>query len=666
LVRTVLPDSSDVLFTYDKNACPPCFIFWRRNILSLLPPGRPEHVFNYSAIDLDTLYAPPFAGDSARATKKMYNLDQEIIHIARPDSLNMEFIYGGTNSLAGQPKRISYDRGTMTFLYDTIKGLVTGVISPNGDSLLYQYDGQLPKNVRWTGSINGNIKVRYNNDMKVLAEAINNTDSVNFVYDKDGLLTNAGALKLKSSSANNLLLSDTLGNVVTNYAYSAFGEIASQETIFGTDTLYKVGYLRDSLGRITEKTEMVQSVSVKYNYVYDMKGQLVQASKNDTVVSKYLYDANGNRVAHVTSFKVDSGFYDAQDRLLRYGDIQYFYSQNGDLKKKVQGVDTTYYDYDAMENLLSVALPNGSKVEYNSDGAGRRIVRKIDEQITQRWLYSDDLRITAELDSAGNVVSHFVYTTKRNVPDCVLRSGIAYRVVTDHVGSARQVINTQSGAIVQQIDYDEFGNVINSIGQQIVPMGFAGGIYDIETKIVKFGVRDYDASIGRWLTKDPIGFDGGKENLYLYASNDPIDKKDPTGNWASWDHFLFTWIAMEASGYSTEEALITAFYSIKTDIEYEDIRYTPYHSMRIEGQSIASAKSIASSFVKREMGEGTFEGLGNALHTIQDAECSQHAWNVWNPQNTNQHFIDETFHELTIFRAMAVSSSIELIKQWKR
>jgi RHS repeat-associated protein len=656
LTKTIFPDLSEVLFTYDHNG----------NMLSLTPPSKPEHTFGYSKLDLETLYTPPFAGDSARTTAKTYNFDKEITRIARPDSLNLDFIYGGKGSLAGQPKNIVYDRGTMTFLYDTLKGFLTGIISPNGDSLLYQYDGQLPKNVRWTGSVNGNIKVRYNNDMKVLSETVNNIDSVNFVYDNDGLLTSAGTLKLRSTTLNNLLLSDTLGNIGTNYTYNPFGEIISQQTQFGSTIIYQVNFIRDSLGKITEKAETVRGISTKYNYVYDMKGQLIQASKNDTVISEYLYNANGNRVAHVTSFKVDSGFYDAQDRLLRYGDIQYFYSQNGDLKKKVQGVDTTYYDYDAMGNLLSVALPNGSKVEYNSDGAGRRIVRKINGQITQRWLYSDDLRISAEVDSAGNVVSHFVYATKRNVPDCVLRSGIAYRVVTDQVGSARQVINTQNGSIVQQIDYDEFGNVINSIGQQIIPMGFAGGIYDIETKIVKYGVRDYDASTGRWLTKDPIGFDGGNENLYLYASNDPIDKKDPTGNWASWDHFLFTWIAMEASGYSTAEALITAFYSMKTDIEYGGKEFSPYHSMRLEGQSIESAKSTASSFVKRELGEGTYEGLGNALHTIQDAECSQHAWNVWDPKNTGQHFIDETFHELAIFKAMAVSSSIQLIKQWNR
>jgi YD repeat-containing protein len=289
LVRTVMPDLSEVLFAYDRNG----------NMLSLVPPGKPEHTFDYSKVDLETLYEPPFAGDSARATAKSYNYDKEITRIARPDSLNMDFIYGGQGSLAGQPKKIVYDRGQLTFLYDTVKGLVTGVISPNGDSLLYQYDGQMPKNVRWTGSVNGNIKVRYNNDMQVLAETVNNTDSVNFSYDKDGLLTNAGALELRSSSTNNLLLSDTLGNVITNYTYSPLGEIASQQALYGSTVLFQVNYMRDSLGRITEKTETVQGASTKYDYAYDVKGQLIQVSRNDTIVSTYGYDGNGNRIAHV-------------------------------------------------------------------------------------------------------------------------------------------------------------------------------------------------------------------------------------------------------------------------------------------------------------------------------------------------------------------------------
>jgi hypothetical protein len=45
---------------------------------------------------------------------------------------------------------------------------------------------------------------------------------------------------------------------------------------------------------------------------------------------------------------------------------------------------------------------------------------------------------------------------------------------------------------------------------------------------VRFGARDYDASVGRWLSKEPIRFDGGL-NLYAYANNDSINGRDPTG-----------------------------------------------------------------------------------------------------------------------------------------
>ena len=58
--------------------------------------------------------------------------------------------------------------------------------------------------------------------------------------------------------------------------------------------------------------------------------------------------------------------------------------------------------------------------------------------------------------------------------------------------------------------------------------GFAGGLYDAATGLVRFGARDYDASVGRWTSKDPIGFGGGM-NLYGYVEADPIDRRDATG-----------------------------------------------------------------------------------------------------------------------------------------
>jgi RHS repeat-associated protein len=50
------------------------------------------------------------------------------------------------------------------------------------------------------------------------------------------------------------------------------------------------------------------------------------------------------------------------------------------------------------------------------------------------------------------------------------------------------------------------------------------------TKLTKFGYREYDSNIGRWITKDPIDFDGGDSNLYGYVLNDPVNLIDSEGD----------------------------------------------------------------------------------------------------------------------------------------
>lgn len=61
------------------------------------------------------------------------------------------------------------------------------------------------------------------------------------------------------------------------------------------------------------------------------------------------------------------------------------------------------------------------------------------------------------------------------------------------------------------------------------PFGFAGGIYDFDTGLTRFGARDYEAASGRWTTKDPIGFAGNSANLYSYVVGDPINLADSNG-----------------------------------------------------------------------------------------------------------------------------------------
>jgi RHS repeat-associated protein len=97
------------------------------------------------------------------------------------------------------------------------------------------------------------------------------------------------------------------------------------------------------------------------------------------------------------------------------------------------------------------------------------------------------------------------------------------------LGSIRLVVNSATGAIAQQIDYDEFGRILSDSNPGFQPFGFAGGLYDHTTKLVRFGVRDYDPEIGRWTGKDPILFAGADTNLYGYVLRDPVNLTDASG-----------------------------------------------------------------------------------------------------------------------------------------
>jgi RHS repeat-associated protein len=86
-----------------------------------------------------------------------------------------------------------------------------------------------------------------------------------------------------------------------------------------------------------------------------------------------------------------------------------------------------------------------------------------------------------------------------------------------------------TGQVAQRMDYDEFGVVVADSNPGFQPFGFAGGLYDRQTKLTRFGARDYDAETGRWTAKDPILFLGGDTNLYGYVLSDPVNLVDSTG-----------------------------------------------------------------------------------------------------------------------------------------
>jgi RHS repeat-associated protein len=214
--------------------------------------------------------------------------------------------------------------------------------------------------------------------------------------------------------------------------------------------------------------------------------------------------------------------------MLTYGAASYTYTANGELASKSVGSQMTTYQYDVLGNLLAVALPDGRAISFVVDAQNRRVGRIVNGDLVTGFLYDGD-RIVAVLDAGGAIVTQFVYGTRSNTPDYMVQGGVTYRIFSDQLGSPRLVVNSSTGQVAERIDYDEFGNVVNDTNPGFQPFGFAGGLYDQDTKLVRFGARDYDPTIGRWTAKDPTWFNSGDTNLYGYVGNDPINFADLKG-----------------------------------------------------------------------------------------------------------------------------------------
>jgi RHS repeat-associated protein len=510
------------------------------NRLKLLTlPGSKPHAFEYDdeTNRLLRLVTPP-AVDSASSTNLpignvsySYNNEDLPTLIERSDGNNLEIAYDD----AKRVKTLTTSGIALNYSYDRT-GRPTRIARSDGPTLDTEFDGALLTRMEWTGPIEGKVTAEYDADFRLSQLTVNDASTASYAYDDDGAIISATAnqqtLTVDYDRETGLTLGTNLGNVSTSLSHNAFGELNGLSATFQDKIAFTQNLERDTLGRIVQLDETLGNIETTTLYTYDAAGRLETVTRGDDVTA-YQYDENGNRLAiQLNGEETVTAEYDAQDRLVSHGALTFEQTEHGDLLRRTGPDGALELAYDGVGNLLTAtaSTATASKViDYTIDGLGRRVGKQVGGKFSRAWLYRDHLRPVAEITDGG-VFTHFIYASNApGAPDFMLRAGVPFRIIKDHLGSVRVVVNAQTGIAAQLIDYDEFGNVTRDTTPGFQPFGFAGGLYDPDTSLVRFGARDYDASVGRWLAKDPIGFGGGQGNLYVYVGNDPINNIDPTG-----------------------------------------------------------------------------------------------------------------------------------------
>ena len=398
------------------------------------------------------------------------------------------------------------------------------------EALTFTYDGPLVTAVEHSGALNTRLDFAYDATMR-LASITYAGEETPFGYDQDELLTGVGSFVIERAADNGLPLAVDDGTARLERAFNGHGEVQRETLTVGGVLVGDIALTRDNAGRITAKTETIAGETFAWQYAYDAFGRLLEARRDGAVVETYAYGPQGERLGETNALRgiADRSYsYDEEGRLLTAGAASYAFDVDGFLTSKTEAGATTAYHYSSRGELKQVDLPGTGVITYSHDPLGRRIAKSVDGTVVERYQWLGRTRLLAVLNADGSLKYRFAYADGR-MPVAMTTGAGRYYLTYDQVGSLRAVVDAQ-GSVVKRITYDSFGNVLEDTNPALtLPFGFAGGLYDPDTGLLRFGFRDYAPDTGRWTAKDPIGFAGGDTDLFLYVQSDPVNLIDPPG-----------------------------------------------------------------------------------------------------------------------------------------
>lgn len=486
--------------------------------------NRIEFTYDASGNLLSSTYAD---GTSESAG---YDADGNLTTATNRRSETVTYTY---NALGQVTEELRADGSTVTYTYDPQDRLET-IVAPEGTTT---YDWNTADQLTRVDYPGGRwVEFDYDSAGRRIRTADETGFEVNYEYDLIGRLA---ALK------------DAADSLIVQYTYDAAGRLVREDKGNGTATTYDF----DTAGRLTSVEHLApdDAVNARFDYTYDAanrratmstldgdwaytydaRGQLIRAVFTSTNIEipdqdlTYEYDALGNRIRTVMAGETSNYSSSALNQYRSVGETNYSYDLDGNLIEEdgPDGIKT--YTYNSFNQLVQVDTPDGTW-EYEYDAFGNRIAKVVDGVRTEFLLDPTGIvDVLAEYDAIGNRTKSFAHGLGLELAST---STDDYYYDFDALGSTAGLTGA-AGSYVNEYAYQPFGRTLLSNETVANSYEYVGeyGVTNEDNGLHFMRARFYDASLGRFTSKDPLRLGGGDFNFYRYAANNPVENIDPLG-----------------------------------------------------------------------------------------------------------------------------------------
>ena len=449
-----------------------------------------------------------------------------------------------TSPTAAENVTYTYDANTTLTTCTNGKGRLCKVVDQSGTTA-FAYDalGHITTRVTQIGGITYTTTFSYTADGHLLSMGLPGGRIIYYSRDSE--------LRLKTVSL-------TTNGATTSIAYALTYRPDNQLKALTFGNGITVSNTFDSSGHQTLITRSAGNPNESFNW--NLNGSLTLRGLYSDA-RKYQYDTLQRLTSEGTASAVTQSFtYDANGNRLTNGTNAYTYLANSNRMATRKGVAITRdaagnhtnnglgqtYAWDTQGHYVQFSLNGVQKATYLYNYQHQRVQKTLWNGTTNlgATVYHYDLagRLLAETNTAGTVQAVYLYDDNGTPLAIVQAANSAYNstsqdkrvyLQTDHLGTPRLATDAAkrtvwkwesdafgSTAPVQDPDGDGIATTIN--------LRFAGQYYDAESGLHDNWHRTYDPSLGRYISSDPIGLNGGM-NTFGYVGQSPMVNVDPNG-----------------------------------------------------------------------------------------------------------------------------------------